>query len=55
MMKIGGDFIDLSKTLMYTMRFWILFGLLLVCCNGINGEDNGKAERGPTNLTKPHF
>lgn len=41
-MKIGGDFIDMSKTLKYTMRFWILFGLLLAFCNGINGEESGK-------------
>lgn len=42
-MKIGGDFIDLSKTLKYIMRFWILFGLFLAFCNGINGEESGKA------------
>ncbi len=45
-MKIGGDFIDLSKTLMYIMRFWISFGLLLAICNGINGDESGKAKQG---------
>lgn len=42
-MKIG-DFIHSSKTLKYIMRFWILFGLLLAFCNGINGEESGKAK-----------
>lgn len=43
-MIIGGDLTDLNKTLMYIMRFWILFGLLLAFCNGIKGEESGKTK-----------